>query len=384
MPTNLKTHIENFQHWLKTDTGDAATWQKERQERLSWYRKHLARDYVVQLSEDEFATLIKDLWATNIWKNKDYKVEKLLKDNGLDKIQVSLDTLLHGKDPLEKRWDEFSMSVKGLGPSSTSEILTFSDPHAYALVNKKPYEVLPRIGLSVKPVGNGKSYKNGVGEIRKVKEELEKHGVKDADFILTDFFIAYLFYQVFDLQYKHKEEPAPPPTEIEPKTPPAEIPVAGDVAIESHEGAQAALLKLGKLLACDTYTADPAKEHNGEKLGDLATLEELPYFATKKAMDSAKRIDVVWLKGEWPEYFFEVEQSTGVTPGLHRMYQVIRVDAKFFIVAPGRERSRFEREVEKAPFKRSKHKYQFRSYEELGEMYLAASNFRKTRDTCFA
>jgi len=108
------------------------------------------------------------------------------------------------------------------------------------------------------------------------------------------------------------------------------------------------------------------------------------YFATEKAMDSAKRIDVVWVNGEWPECFFEVEQSTGVTSGLHRMYQVIRVDAKFFIVAPEDERRRFEREVDKAPYKGVKHKYRFRSYEELLEMYRAEENYRKIRDTFFS
>lgn len=212
-------------------------------------------------------------------------------------------------------------SIEGLGPSSIREVLTFSDPHVYALVNKKPYEVLPRIGLSIRPVGDGKSNRNAVGEIRKVKEELEKHGVKDADFIVTDFFIAYLFYQVFDLQYKRKEEPTPAPTEVGPAKPGAEVPLSGDIAVDSHEAAQAVLLRLGRLLNYDTYTADAAKEHNGQKLGDLATLEELPYFATEKVMDSARRIDVVWVNGEWPACFFEVEQSTGVTSGLHRMYQ---------------------------------------------------------------
>ena len=35
MPSDLKTNINNFQQWLKTDQDDAATWQKEREERLA-------------------------------------------------------------------------------------------------------------------------------------------------------------------------------------------------------------------------------------------------------------------------------------------------------------------------------------------------------------
>lgn len=374
MSTDLQTHIVNFEKWLATDTADAAKWKKERTERLEWYRVRLSKDAIGKLSSEDFATFIKDLWATNIWKNKDYKVEQLIKDNGLEKLRLNLDVLMHGNDPIEKRWDEFRASIKGLGPSSISEILAFSDPQQYALVNLKPYEVLPRLGMSINAVTDGKSYKKAVNEISKVKLELEANGVKDADFILADFFTAYLFCQVFHLERKRKETPPekPPPKKVSPSL---TVP-----AVEGHESAQAALLMLGKLLDFDTYTADPSKECNGQKLGDLATLRELPDFAGAKAMDSARRIDVVWVSGEWPEYFFEVEQSTGVTPGLHRMFQVIKVDAKFFIIAPEEERRRFEREVDKAPYKEVKQKYRFRSYEELQQMYIAASDYRKKYD----
>jgi len=380
MPTDLKAHIADFQKWSATNTGEAPIWQKEREERLSWYRTHLGQDTIGKLSLEEFATLIKNLWATNIWKNKDYKVAQLIKDNSLEKLRLKLNVLLHGSDPLEKRWDEFRGSIKGLGPSSISEILTFSDPQQHALANLKPYEVLPRLGMSINPVGDGKSYAKAVEKIGKVKLELTNNGMKDVDFIVTDFFVAYLFYQVFNLERKRKETPSdvpPLPTKVIPRAP---VPMAEEIVIASHEGAQAALLMLGKLLDFDTYTADPSKEYNGQKLGELATLRDLPGFAGEKAMDSAQRIDVVWVNGEWPECFFEVEQSTGVTSGLHRMFQVIRVDAKFFVVAPEEERRRFQREVDKAPYKEVKQKYRFRSYEELRDMYQACANYRKVKD----
>jgi hypothetical protein len=41
---------------------------------------------------------------------------------------------------------------------------------------------------------------------------------------------------------------------------------------------------------------------------------------------------------------------------------------------------RFEREVEKAPFNRIKDKYRFRAYDELREMFLAASRYRRISD----
>jgi hypothetical protein len=379
--TDLKAHIANFKDWLKAGSGNAAGWQKEREERLAWYRKYLTQERLADLSRDDFATLIKSLWAVNIWHNKDYKVEQLIKDNGLDGLKASLGKLLHGSDPVEHRWDDFRASVKGLGPSSLSEILTFFDPQQYALINLKPYQVLPRIGFSVGPVKDGRSYKKAVEEIGKVKRLLEEDGVEGADFIVTDFFIAYLFYEVFDLQFKRKEEQGLPVAEKGVAKESSVVPAAQkDFVINSHESAEAVLLMLGKLLGYDTYTPDAGRTYEEQKLGDIATLEDLPYFAGEKVMDSVRNVDVVWLKDEWPEYFFEVEHTTGVTSGLLRIYQAEKLNSKFLIVGPKDVLGRFEREVEKAPFNRIKEKYRFHSYDELREMYLAASSYRKISD----
>jgi len=381
MPADLKTHIANFKNWLKAGAGDDPAWQKEREERLAWYRKHLSEEKLAKLSREDFATFIKSLWAMNIWHNKDYKVEQLIKDNSLEKLKDSLGKLLHGSDPVERRWDDFRTSVKGLGTSSLSEILTFYDPQQYALINLKPYQVLPRIGYSVSPVKDGKSYRKAVEEIGKVKRLLEENGVEETDFIVTDFFIWYLFSEVFDLQFKRKEEPGLPPGKGESEKEGGEAPPAlTTFVIDSHEGAEAVLLMLGKLLGYDTYTPDAGRTYKEQKLGDIASLEDLPFFAGEKVMDSVRNVDVVWLKDEWPEYFFEVEHTTGVTSGLLRIYQAEKLNSKFFIVGPRDVLGRFEREVEKAPFNRIKEKYRFRSYDELRDMFLVASRYRKTSD----
>ena len=173
------------------------------------------------------------------------------------------------------------------------------------------------------------------------------------------------------MQYKRKGTPTDVTIQegLQKKTP--------KLMIDSHEGAEAVLLKLGNLLGYDTYTPDSGRTYQEQKLGDIATLKKLPYFTSEKIMDSVQNIDVVWLKDEWPEYFFEVEHTTGVTPGLLRIYQAEKLNAKFFIIGPQGVLKRFEREIEKAPFNRIKEKCRFRSYEDLCDMHLATSNYRK-------
>ncbi|MGD0123865.1 MAG: hypothetical protein ABSF46_00800 [Terriglobia bacterium] len=164
-----------------------------------------------------------------------------------------------------------------------------------------------------------------------------------------------------------------------------ELPWEDRLEINSHEAAIAALLQLGNLLDYKTYTAHPGDQFEGKRLGDIATLTDFPRFPTVEIERSAKRIDVIWVNIEsWPEFFFEVEPTTGVTSGLQRMYQVRKSEAKFLIVAPDEVRPRFFRAISESPYKHYRDKYLFRSYTELKQMFQAALRYRKASDRFFA
>jgi hypothetical protein len=368
----IKNYIEQFRNWLKEDE-KAKRWREDRERRIKWYKEKLSLEKIDSLTENDFSEMIKKLWASDVWKNKDYKVRSLIKDNGFEKIKQGLKKLLYGKEEIEKRWDEFKKSIKGLGPSSMSEILAFFNPEEYPLINQKTYKVLPRLGISIDIVRNGKEYKKAKEKVEKVKVALIENGFENVNFVFTDLFIAFLFYEVFDLAYVgRKGEILPPKIKEKPKK---EIKFE-PIRISSHETAEAILLSLGNLLGFDTYTPDKGRIVKGKPLGDIATLQELPYFGSEKIMESAQNIDVVWIKDEWPEYFFEVEHSTGITPGLLRIYRVAgKLSAKCFIIGPAEMLPKFKREIEKPPFDKIKERYKFKSYEELEEMYLATKKF---------
>ncbi len=155
--------------------------------------------------------------------------------------------------------------------------------------------------------------------------------------------------------------------------------------IDSHEAAQAALLTLGNWLDFETYTADRGKAYRDQKLGEIATLRELPRFTTDKIMESVRKIDVIWVREEdFPECFFEVEHTTEITMGLHRMFQARGFNAKFFIVAPPDARPRFDREIGKAPFKSAREKYRFRSYPELESVFQKGKAYFEVYRSFFA
>jgi len=388
-------YVSQFLKWQKSDKrGDPAWmkfWEEERRKRRTWYKKKLSRKVIDRLTEEDFAKLIKDLWATLIWSNKDYKVKKLLEDNAFPTIKKSLKNLLYGTESLEKRWDGFRAAIKGLGPSSMSEILTFSNPDKYGIVNLKPLSLLPVLGIitesELKKYNyyslNGKRYVDLLGILSKVRQVLQKNGVKNADFIVTDFFIAYLFYNVFEL-YKERDKAAKIKEVLgvdkQVEKPLIQAAKAPSIRIKTHEEAEYVLLKLGLLLGFDTYTPDKSREAFGKPLSEYATLKELPPFTHEDFLKTVKEVDVIWFKDEFPEMCFEVEHTTGVALGLLRLYHIRKFNAKLFIVAPKKVEAKYLTEISKEPFRQIKDRYTFRSYKELAQFHSLAESYSKVKE----
>jgi len=387
-------YVSQFLKWLKSDKKGEPEWMKgweaERKERRVWYKKKLSRDKIDNFTEKDFSKLIKDLWATLIWSNKDYKVNKLLEDNGFSRIKDSLKELLYGQDSLDKRWDNFRASIKGLGPSSMSEILAFSNPDKYGIVNLKPLSLLPVLGVISESEFkrynyyslNGRRYVSLLETLKKIRQVLQKNGIKNADFIDTDFFIAYLFYNVFEL-YRERDKAGKIKEALGQTTvsKPVRVPEEKTkLSIKTHEEAECVLLKLGLLLGFDTYTPDKSKVAYGKQLAEYASLKDLPPFTHEDYLKIVREIDVIWFKDEFPELCFEIEHTTGVALGLLRLYHVRKFNAGLYIIAPKKVATKYQTEVNKEPFRQIKNRYKFRSYKELSEFYSLVKHYSRAKE----
>ena len=145
----------------------------------------------------------------------------------------------------------------------------------------------------------------------------------------------------------------------------------------THEEIEGLLLRLGNMLGFDTYTADKSsRTKQGEELGNLCTLKEIPKFTYIEILNTVKQIDIIWFKDRHPKYCFEVEHKTDITKGLLRLYHVRHIDgSSLFIIAPSSKRSKFESELRKEPFNKIKERYIFRAYTELLELHDCAQKF---------
>lgn len=392
----IKDYIKQYLEWREEDEiGKKAI--ELREEKTTWYKEKMGSpEKIRNLSEKDLHELIEKLWALGFWKNKSYKVNKLIKDNGLEKIKTAFIDLLYSSDrPIAKRWDSFRKSIKGFGPSSLSEILTLVFPDQYGIMNMKPLTVLPHLGfLTEKETKNisygytsGSDYERFMLALQKVREELRNNGLPTADFIDVDFFIWFLFEHVFKLSFKRdkekiiksalgiKETPEIIPTEII-------LPIPPKIKeINNHSEAEFILLKLGQVLGYDTYSPDRNKEAYGQKLEDLISFDEIPQFTTPSLLDTIKNIDVIWFEDEFPVYCFEIEHTTGVTTGLVRLANVSQLNTKLFVVAPEEVLEKFITETKKLIFRRVR--YIFRSYNDLTSFYYRAESYVDAKEKFF-
>jgi endonuclease III-like uncharacterized protein len=381
---DINDYVKQYLNWKQENRAEI----EERIKRVQWYQEKLGSpEKIKNLSLEDFQKLIKSLWALKLWKNPDFKVNKLIEDNGFEKLKSEFISFLFSDAPIEKRWDEFKNSIKGLGSASISEILTYIFPNRYGILNSVSLTMLLRFGfLTEKDVkkmsfglASGHDYRKFMEGLTQFREKLESKGLANADFLEVDFYIYYLFTDVFNLGH-HAGKPAiieealgvqesleKPPVQIKEEIVPEKI--------TTHQEAEYILLKSGQLLGYDTYTPDKGKEAYGQKLDDLVSLTEIPQFVLAPPFDAIKNIDVVWIDEEFHVCCFEVEHTTDFIKGLLRLYHVSPLNAKLFITAPAESYPKFEKEVNKMPFKKIKHRYIFKSYEELMEFYHLAEKF---------
>ena len=86
-PEQKKTiarHLKAFVDYLSDDQ-----FRKDQEDRLghvSYFQRELSQR-CAQLSEAEIEKLVSMLWASQMWGNKQYLVQKLISDNGIEKLR---------------------------------------------------------------------------------------------------------------------------------------------------------------------------------------------------------------------------------------------------------------------------------------------------------
>jgi hypothetical protein len=188
----LRKHIQAWKTKLAQDPQSAALDKQERADRVAYYQAQTS-DKIRRFNEDEFYEYISKLWAMRIWGNKKYVIDKLINDNGFDKVKNELAELVWGSLPVEKRWDRFRSAIKGMGPAMMSEILCFSNPEKYILWNRRAYVSLRYLGIDDLPRFNsqvtGTRYVTLCDTVNSICQIMRDESISDADLLTLDYFV---------------------------------------------------------------------------------------------------------------------------------------------------------------------------------------------------
>lgn len=164
----------------------------ERKERKDYYQS-FTTDKLIAMTEDEFLEYISKLWSMLIWGNKKYVVDKLIADNGFVSLKKHLAELLYGTSLIEKRWDTFLRSIKGMGPSTISELLTYANPDEYVIFNKTTILGFTYLDIPDMPKYNyqytGKKYAEVCKIAKEISSALKEAGAEDYDLLAVDYFM---------------------------------------------------------------------------------------------------------------------------------------------------------------------------------------------------
>ncbi|MCD6482670.1 MAG: hypothetical protein J7K83_00140 [Candidatus Aenigmarchaeota archaeon] len=170
--------------------------QKDRLDRVSYFQNKLPKR-VDKLSETEISELITMLWASQMWGNKQYFAQKIISQNGIEKLRDEFKLLLNKSLPVATRYERFLKEVKSLGPASLTEMLCYIQPETCGIWNQKARQGLKILGLNTyidteKYRISSEEYNTFNEILQAVSKELKNAGFQDVDMLFVDFFL----YQV--------------------------------------------------------------------------------------------------------------------------------------------------------------------------------------------
>ena len=189
----LKKYLEEYKVFLKNTKGTDKDGFNERKERISFYQQY-TKDEVLKMDRDELLKYIGKLWATIVYGNKAYLVDKMIDTNGgLNKLTNMIAEFIYGKDSIQKRWDYFLKHANMFGPSYLSELLSYYYPNEYVIANKQVIKALESLDVTGLPHHNyqwtGKKYIEICEIVKEIKVEMINAGVDAENLLATDYFL---------------------------------------------------------------------------------------------------------------------------------------------------------------------------------------------------
>jgi hypothetical protein len=189
----IDTYISRFRSYLRSPT--FLNDQESRKKRVRYFQQELPTK-LIELSEAELTQIIGELWATGMWGNKQYVAQKVLNDNGIDKLRIELRKLLDHSTSPGVRYEHWLKEIKHLGPAAATEMMCYSEPNCCGIWNRRAREAIEVLGLesAVNPDKyrlTGTEYETFNNLLQEIGKELISKGIQEelVDLLFVDFFL---------------------------------------------------------------------------------------------------------------------------------------------------------------------------------------------------
>ena len=120
------------------------------------------------------------------WDNR----RMIIADNGFDNVKKQLAELLFGASDIIKRWDNFLKKIKGMGPATISELLSYYFPDEYMIFNGTTVKALNFLEVPDLPKYNYQYTGKRFIEVCKIGKliavEMKKNGIQVWGYIRYD------------------------------------------------------------------------------------------------------------------------------------------------------------------------------------------------------
>ena len=152
----------------------------------------------------------------------------------------------------------------------------------------------------------------------------------------------------------------------------------------THGCAELMLLRMGRQLGFEVYTADPSETCSNVRLGDLASMSraDLREHAGPRVLESLTRVDVVWYREkEEVFYVFEVVIGGDMHEALLRLSSVGGLNVRRFIVSDESKREEYERVISLPTFSTIRNNCTFLSVGDLARMFVLTSLWKQSAES---
>ena len=166
----------------------------ERKRRIDFYQS-FTKEKLSNISYEDFTSFIGTLWASAMYGNKKYLVDRIIEanDGNLKNIGKKLSGFIYGKEPVDERWDTFRKEVSMFGSSYLSELLSYYYPDEYVIANSqviRALEILEAPNLpKLREQLNGKKYLEICEHVKSIASVMKENGLPVENLLSVDYLL---------------------------------------------------------------------------------------------------------------------------------------------------------------------------------------------------